>query len=414
MNFTVPSLDSDATLKALGVSAGVLDPTFSSGVTSYTDTLSYYMTVPPTVTATTTVANATDTITQALNNTGQAVVNVTAQDGVTKNQYTVNFLATATSTSLLKISVVVVGGSATSSDFTVNLFAAGASTTTFPGDPLGTQVTMNGGASYSMNVISPSSDYTQTTLGACNSVSTPGYEADCTVTETYSAGPLFFSSLSGGRALNSITVTQAANGTISPSTLTGIASGANETFTITPDSGYQIADVLVDGASVGTSTTYIFTSVNGNHSITASFSLIPVTNPGSNSPNTNQGTGSGGSTGPGGGQVLGASTFNFTGNLSLGSQGPDVTELQKLLTKLGFYKGPITGQFGALTQAAVKLFQLEYGLPVTGFVGPATRAKLNSLENGQVLGASTSDLQAQLLALLQQLLALLQSESGSH
>jgi len=75
-----------------------------------------------------------------------------------------------------------------------------------------------------------------------------------------------------------ITSTAGANGTISTST--SVVSGANSTFTITPDSAYNIADVLVDGTSVGAITTYTFTNVIANHTISATFSVIPVSSGG--------------------------------------------------------------------------------------------------------------------------------------
>ncbi|MCX6820284.1 MAG: MBG domain-containing protein [Candidatus Adlerbacteria bacterium] len=80
----------------------------------------------------------------------------------------------------------------------------------------------------------------------------------------------------------------------------------------------------------------------------------------------------------GGGAVLGAKTYNFTKNLSLGMSGNDVTELQKLLTAQGFYKGPITGYFGKLTLVAVKAFQKAHNIAQVGSVGPLTRAALNA------------------------------------
>lgn len=47
--------------------------------------------------------------------------------------------------------------------------------------------------------------------------------------------------------------------------------GASQTFAITADNGYEIADVLVDGNSVGAVETYTFDEVKTNHTITVSF-----------------------------------------------------------------------------------------------------------------------------------------------
>ncbi len=69
--------------------------------------------------------------------------------------------------------------------------------------------------------------------------------------------------------------------------------------------------------------------------------------------------------------------FVFNNFLSVGSTGNDVTELQKRLTTLGVYSGPITGYFGSLTQAAVDQFQGAHGISRVGYVGPTTRAALN-------------------------------------
>jgi peptidoglycan hydrolase-like protein with peptidoglycan-binding domain len=54
-----------------------------------------------------------------------------------------------------------------------------------------------------------------------------------------------------------------------------------------------------------------------------------------------------------------------------------VRELQKKLTKLGFYNGPVTGTFGPLTKAAVKKLQKAHKLEQLGSVGPGTRKVLN-------------------------------------
>ncbi len=67
----------------------------------------------------------------------------------------------------------------------------------------------------------------------------------------------------------------------------------------------------------------------------------------------------------------------FTSTLDVGSTGSQVTALQQRLTTNGFYTGPITGFFGAVTAVAVKKFQAAHGLSPVGAVGPATRALLN-------------------------------------
>ncbi|MEK7263051.1 MAG: Ig-like domain repeat protein, partial [Bacteroidota bacterium] len=63
-----------------------------------------------------------------------------------------------------------------------------------------------------------------------------------------------------------IIVIQGANGTIAPGT-TSVAHGANQTFTITPSTGYNIDSVFVDGVNAGAVASYTFTNVNAFHTI---------------------------------------------------------------------------------------------------------------------------------------------------
>jgi peptidoglycan hydrolase-like protein with peptidoglycan-binding domain len=67
-----------------------------------------------------------------------------------------------------------------------------------------------------------------------------------------------------------------------------------------------------------------------------------------------------------------------TKDLTLGSQGSAVSQLQKDLARLGFYKGSIDGWFGPKTLDAVKDFQNSQGLKVDGLVGSKTKAALNA------------------------------------
>ncbi len=76
---------------------------------------------------------------------------------------------------------------------------------------------------------------------------------------------------------HTITATAGTGGSISPSGSVSVAQGADSSFTIAANTGYQISDVLVDGASHGDITHYTFSNVTGNHSIEAQFisSVLP-------------------------------------------------------------------------------------------------------------------------------------------
>ncbi|UPT71336.1 MAG: T9SS type A sorting domain-containing protein [Flavobacterium sp. JAD_PAG50586_2] len=97
------------------------------------------------------------------------------------------------------------------------------------------------------------------------------------VTTTYTAT----SSLNGCSSQNDITVTvspnytitatSGANGSVTPSGASTVCSGAGAAYTITPDAGYLILDVLVDGVSQGAIGTYTFSNVTSNHTISATF-----------------------------------------------------------------------------------------------------------------------------------------------
>ena len=76
-----------------------------------------------------------------------------------------------------------------------------------------------------------------------------------------------------------ITATAGKGGTITTKDLTDgkITEGENATFTITPNSGYEIADVKVDGQSIGKKTSYTFKDVDKNHKIEATFAFANYT-----------------------------------------------------------------------------------------------------------------------------------------
>jgi hypothetical protein len=68
-----------------------------------------------------------------------------------------------------------------------------------------------------------------------------------------------------------IMATAGPNGSITPSGTVTVTHWQNQTFTITPDTDYDIADVVVDGASVGAVSSYTFTKITSDHTINATF-----------------------------------------------------------------------------------------------------------------------------------------------
>ena len=65
--------------------------------------------------------------------------------------------------------------------------------------------------------------------------------------------------------------------------------------------------------------------------------------------------------------------------LGKGSKGPEVVELQKALTQLGYVVGRTDGKFGASTETAIRRFQKERGLRVDGLAGTQTIKELKLL-----------------------------------
>ena len=75
----------------------------------------------------------------------------------------------------------------------------------------------------------------------------------------------------GGHTYHTIRAISGLNGSISPSGWTSVRHGWDQTFTITPDKGYAVAKVLVDGKSVGSVKSYTFKNVTKDHTIEVVF-----------------------------------------------------------------------------------------------------------------------------------------------
>lgn len=132
--------------------------------------------------------------------------------------------------------------------------------------PFGTTA-VNDGASQSYT-ITPDVDFhvvdvlvDGTSVGAISSYTFKSVAAPHTISATFAANTFTISADTDG------------NGTISPSGSTTITSGANQSYSITPNAGYHISSILVDGVSVGAVSSYTFTNISAAHSIRATFAI---------------------------------------------------------------------------------------------------------------------------------------------
>jgi ABC-type transporter MlaC component len=99
-------------------------------------------------------------------------------------------------------------------------------------------------------------------VGAVTTYTFTNVTANHTIAATFEANPSY-----------TITAIAGANGALTPSGSVSVLGGTSKTFTMTPNAGYRVADVLVDGVSIGAPTSYTFTNVQADHTIGATFTL---------------------------------------------------------------------------------------------------------------------------------------------
>ena len=102
-------------------------------------------------------------------------------------------------------------------------------------------------------------------VGVISSYTFTNVIADHTISATFAATPTYI-----------ITASAGPGGSISPSGAVIVPSGNSQTFNITYLTGYDIADVQVDGSSVGAVGSYTFNNVLADHTITVSFVVVPT------------------------------------------------------------------------------------------------------------------------------------------
>ena len=206
-------------------------------------------------------------------------ITVTSNGNVTGNG-TVNYSVSANSGTTSRTGTMTIAGKT----FTVNQSGTSCSYSISPASQsfnasggtgsvsVAAQIGCSWNSSCNVSWISLTSGVSGTTNGSV------GYSVSANTNNTSRTGTITiagktFTVTQSGSSLNSYTITAVAgsNGSISPSGTVAVGYGASQSFTITPARGYRIADVQVDGVSVGRTSTYSFGNVTADHTINASF-----------------------------------------------------------------------------------------------------------------------------------------------
>lgn len=182
-----------------------------------------------------------------------------------------------------------------------------------------------------------------------------GLYSDCTITVSNTAGGStlklapFTVSAGGTTAVSASAVTSATS-------VAGCATGA--LFNTLTGQVCPTAVVQPAGCTPGA----VFSATTGQAcTVTSTTAVTPMnTNTTTVTTNTSQ-----------------SSSYQFTLSLRVGSEGKEVTELQKRLVDGGYLNAKPNGYFGPATEKAVKAYQKATGISQLGNVGPATRSALN-------------------------------------
>ncbi|MDO8914868.1 MAG: hypothetical protein Q7W16_02145, partial [Coriobacteriia bacterium] len=111
-------------------------------------------------------------------------------------------------------------------------------------------------------------------IGATDSVTLTNVQSDHALWAVFAPDTVDIAAAAGanGAITPGATIAVAAVGS-SPMITAAIPYGASQTYLITADPGYHVADVIVDGVSVGPVSSYTFESVLEPHTILAEFAL---------------------------------------------------------------------------------------------------------------------------------------------
>ena len=256
--FFTPPASSDATLSALTLSSGSLSPGFASGTLAYTASVANSVS-SLIVTPTTNDANATATVNGASPATpvtlalgsNTVTVQVTAQDGVTTQSYTVAVTRAASSDATL--SALALSQGSLSPSFTSGTLAYTASVAHSVSSLIVTPTTNDANATATVNGASPA---TPVTLSVGSNTVTVQVTAQDGTTQSYTVAVT--RAASSDATLSALTLSQ---GSLSPSfasgTLAYTSSVPNSvsSLIVTPTTNDANATATVNGASATTPVT---------------------------------------------------------------------------------------------------------------------------------------------------------------
>ncbi|HEX9023545.1 MAG TPA: fibronectin type III domain-containing protein, partial [Geobacteraceae bacterium] len=158
-----------------------------------------------------------------------------------------------------------VSGTPVAQQFTINLAKAGTGTGTVTGSGINCGTTCTAAySSGSLVTLSATPDASSTFAGWSGGGCSGGGQCTTTVTSNQTITSTFNLATQSAPAPTStytITASAGTGGAISPSGSVTVNQGASQAFTITPDTGYSISGVTVDGASVGAVNSYTFSNV---------------------------------------------------------------------------------------------------------------------------------------------------------
>ncbi len=175
-------------------------------------------------------------------------------------------------------------------------------------------------------------------------------------------------------AINTYTLTPlaSAGGSISPNIPQTVNYGGSKTFNFTPNTGYHISSVVVDGVSQGTPSSYTFNNVTANHTIVVSFAIDTFTlTPsaganGSISPNTVQTVNYGSS-----------ATFNFTPNTGYHIANVVVDGVPLGTTPGSYTFSNVAANHTIAVSFAINTYTLTPSAGINGSISPNTPQTVN-------------------------------------